>query len=348
MLLFLTSGMAIGQVKSHSHDAEATPALMKAEKWFSAWELVSKKIYGIKTLQPVEFVFFDSTHVYSTSKVSIPNGELVEGPKMFGDTLPWKKAMHHGELTLPDNQVIPIGLMSFASPLDSTRAFFVMPLPDYWEATGVSSKELGLENLMIGVFLHEFSHTQQMRNFGKQLSFYEQNNSFEVDFSDDIIQYIFEDTTTYRARFLVETRQFYLASQAKNKAILKKLAAEGLNMYKSRQKDYFYGEYENLQEIDDFFLTMEGIGQYSMYAWFVHPQGGGLSKEMALAGVRRGRKWWSQEEGLALFLILDRLSNPTKWSASMFGTETVSVVDLIQVEAKKCKVAKGKARHQTP
>jgi len=348
MLLFLTSGMAIGQVKSSSHDAEATPALMKVEKWFAAWELVSKKIYGIKTLQPVEFVFFDSTHVYSTSKVSIPNGELVEGPKMFGDTLPWKKAIHHGELTLPDTQVIPLGLMSFAAPLDGTRAFFVMPLPDYWEASGVSSKELGLENLIIGVFLHEFSHTQQMRNFGKQLSFYEQNNSFEVDFSDDIIQDYFEKDSIYQARFRDETRLFYLASQAKDKASLKKMTTLGLDLLESRQKDYFTGAYSNLQEIDDFFLTMEGIGQYSMYAWFIHPKGGKLSKEKALAGVRRGRKWWSQEEGLALFLILDRLSNPTKWSASMFGTETVSVVDLIQVEAKKCKVAKGKARHQTP
>ncbi len=239
MLLFLTSGMAIGQVKSSSHDAEATPALMKVEKWFAAWELVSKKIYGIKTLQPVEFVFFDSTHVYSTSKVSIPNGELVEGPKMFGDTLPWKKAMHHGELTLPDNQVIPIGLMSFASPLDSTRAFFVMPLPDYWEATGVSSKELGLENLMIGVFLHEFSHTQQMRNFGKQLTFYEQNNSFEVDFSDDIIQYIFEKDSIYQARFRDETRLFYLASQAKDKASFKEIGNTRTEFVQEQAKRLF-------------------------------------------------------------------------------------------------------------
>jgi hypothetical protein len=344
MLLFLTSGMAIGQVKSHSHDTEATPALMKVEKWFAAWELVSKKIYGIKTLQPVEFVFFDSTHVYSTSKVSIPNGELVEGPKMFGDTLPWKKAMHHGELTLPDNQVIPIGLMSFASPLDSTRAFFVMPLPDYWEATGVSSKELGLENLMIGVFLHEFSHTQQMRNFGKQLTFYEQNNSFEVDFSDDIIQEYFEKDSIYQARFRVETRLLYLASKAKDKASVKKFATLGLNFHESRQKIYFTGAYKNLQEIDDFFLTMEGIGQYSMYVWFIHPKGGKLSKEKALAGIWRGGKWWSQDEGLVLFLILARLSKPKKWSELMFGTEMVSVVALIRGKLKHSKAAKDKAR----
>ena len=37
------------------------------------------------------------------------------------------------------------------------------------------------------------------------------------------------------------------------------------------------------------------------------PEGGGLTPADALRGVRRNGRWWSQDEGLALMLVVDRL-----------------------------------------
>jgi hypothetical protein len=104
---------------------------------------------------------------------------------------------------------------------------------------------------------------------------------------------------------------------------------EGLSLMKQRQKEYFKGEYENLNEIDNFFLTMEGLGQYSMFLWLKHPKGGNIKREIAIEGVRRGGKWWSQDEGFALFLILDKLTLPKNWAKDMFGDKTESVTVLI-------------------
>lgn len=311
-------------------------ALKGVEQWFAAWELVCKEVYKIDTLKPVEFVFFDDRYIYSTSVVSIAEGELIDGPELFKKKLDWKRALHNGKITLPDKQVVPVGLMSFASALENgnKNSFFVMPLPEFWKTAGVQSKELGLDNLVTGVFLHEFSHTQQMQNFGKKMSEYEQLYKFETAFSDDIIQDYFEKDSAYNAGFRNETALFYAAAINKNKAKLKALTKQAIEKLILRQKKYFTAGKTHFKEIDDFFLTMEGLGQFTMYAWLIHPKGGNIPADIALKGVRRGGRSWSQEEGLALFLILEKLSKPERWCKLMFGNKTESVIKLIAEKIK--------------
>ena len=330
ILIPVVSCHATGSIDTTSPGKQTDIQLTKAGKWFSAWELVSKKIDRIDTLQPVDFVFYTDSFVYSTSTISIPAGEPVIGPGLLDKKLNWYKAAHNGMLTLPDGQQLPLGLHSFAAPLPGRNAFFVMPLPAFWEKAGVQSEELGLDNLLTGVFLHEFSHSQQMRNFGSSMSEFEKKHRFKSDFTDDLVQACFEKDSVYTNRFREETALFYAAAMTDNNIHRQQWLIKAFQHYHSRQDTYFNGEYEVLKTLDDFFLSMEGLGQYSMYAWLVHPKGGNLSKETALRGVRRGGKWWSQEEGMALFLVLEKLLLPHQGAAAMFGTKTVSVIELIK------------------
>ncbi len=306
--------------------------LHKVDKWFNAWELVSDKIYALNTFYTVEFVFFDDKNIYSTSIVTIPKGQKIDGPKLLGKKLSWKMTQHNGEITLPNNEKVPIGLMSFASPIDSThtKSFFVMPLPSFWKAVGVKSKELGIDKMLTGVFLHEFSHTQQMQNFGARMTAYEKDYSFDAKFSDDIIQDYFINDSTYKKFFREEVALFYKAINEVDTGSQKAIINRALMMLEIRQEKYFTENKKVLAQIDNFFLSMEGAGQYSMYAWLIHRKGGNLSKENSLIGVRRGGKWWSQEEGLALFLVLDKLMETKMWAEHMFGKGVISVVDLIK------------------
>lgn len=305
-------------------------------KWFSAWELISKDVYAINKIEPVEFVFFDDKYVYSTSNVTIPEGEIVNGPKLLRRSFIWKKSPHNGSITLPDKQIVPIGLMSFAAELPGIKnnSFFVMPLPDFWHKASVKSDELGLDNLITGVFLHEFSHSQQMRNFGKQISEFEKNNHFETDISDDIVQDIFGKDSAYIDLYATEIRTFYDAANEKNKAAKNSLVKNGINLLRKRHTVFFTEKYENLKQMDECFLTMEGLGQFTMYKWLTHKRGANLPTEIAVKGVRRGGKQWSQDEGLALFLILEDFSEPKNWAGKMFGIETHSVINLIEQELK--------------
>lgn len=319
-----------GQTRTQKAGSKIDPAMQAVQPWFNAWEMVSRNIYNIDTIRPVEFVFFDAENVYSTSAVTVPTGVRIKGPLLFGKTASWKKSPHTGTLLLPNGQTVPVGLMSFAAPLnkENKKAFFVMPLPGFWKSAGVSSKELGLDKLITGVFLHEFAHSQQTQNFGARMDVFEQDSLFaNLNFSDDIIQDIFEKDSIYNAAFRKETALFYLAAADTGK---KRSAAidSAMKMLEDRQQQYYTGGKTILKQIDDFFLTMEGVGQYTMYAWLVHPRGGNIPAANALPGVRR-KKSWSQDEGFALILLLSRLVEPKQWAPLMFGNKTVSAVELI-------------------
>jgi hypothetical protein len=328
ILIFFTASLSIyGQSKPD--ETKRDSAFNNAtNKWFSAWKLVSKDLYKIEKVRPVEFVFFDDKYVYSTSKITIKKGSIVKGNNLINLKLHWKRELHKDSLTLPDKSVVPINLMTFAAEIPTEgKSFFVMPLPSFWQQTGVSSKELGLENLITGVFIHEFSHSQQMQNFGKRMTAFEKQNNYGIEFSDDIIQNIFEKDTTYLKYYKKEID--FLYGLIKNNSLDKSTVNAGLTLMKKRQNEYFKGKYNNLNEIDNFFLTMEGLGQYSMFLWLKHPKGGNITRERAIEGVRRGGKWWSQDEGFALFLILDKLTIPKNWAKDMFGYKTESVTSLI-------------------
>lgn len=327
LILFSTSLSVYG--KSKTDDQKRDLAFYNAtNKWFSAWKLVSKNFYKIEKVRPVEFVCFDDKYVYSTSTITIKNGSPVIGNNLMNLKFQWKRELHNDSLTLPDKSVVPTNLMSFAAEIPTEgKSFFVIPLPSFWQQAGVTSKELGLENLITGVFIHEFSHSQQMQNFGKKMTAFEKQNNYGIEFSDDIVQNIFSKDTTYLKYYKKEIEFFY--GSIKNNALEKSAVNEGLLLMKKRQNEYFKGEYDNLYEIDNFFLTMEGLGQYSMFLWLKHPKGGNIKREIAIEGVRRGGKWWSQDEGFALFLILDRLTVPKNWARDMFGDKTESVTGLI-------------------
>jgi hypothetical protein len=104
-----------------------------------------------------------------------------------------------------------------------------------------------------------------------------------------------------------------------------------LKLLKTRQSKYLKPEKEVLIEMDDIFLTMEGLGQYMIVAWLTLPEGGNIPLDIAVTAARRGKKWWSQDEGLALFLILKRLTEPD-WANNMFGNDPGTIIELLEKE----------------
>lgn len=332
-LTALTVSLLLGQpVKNKTISVTDNEFRTAISKWFTAWEFVSKKIYGLKNTEAVEFIFFDEKYVYSTSATTILNGERIKGPALFNQSLQWKKALHKDSLTLPDSSKAEVNIMSYAAPLinDKSQSYFVMPLSSFWKKADVKSRDLGFNNLITGVFLHEFSHSQQMKSFGKRMTEFENTNDFGIPFSDNIVQHLFQKDSAYLILFKQELNCFEKAIAEKNSSLKKELIKKGIELLRKRHQQYFTGKYQNLKEIDEFFLTMEGLGQFTMYSWFVHPKGAGLSEELAVKGARRGGRWWSQDEGLLLFLILNQLSPPQQWAYKMFGNNTETVLTLIE------------------
>lgn len=326
---FLLISLLALTLTTHAQQA-GSELVMATDRWFRAWELLSKEVYHLNKFYPVDFVFFDSTNVYSTSPVSAGGQPVLEKQPFMNQLYDWKKAPHNGIITLPDSSKIPVGMMCFAgqNALEK-KPFFVMPLPSFWKSFGVTSAELGLDNLITGVFLHEFSHSQQMQNFGKKITAFEKTADFGVEFTDNIVQDIFESDSSFTHAFRNETTLLYDAVAENDETRHRKILQQALMAMSIRQQQYFRDRYKDLLAMDDFFLTMEGLGQYSMYAWLTHPDGAGLSKNLAIKGVRRGKKQWSQDEGFALFLLLEKYAAPAEWGPAMFETDTTPVKYLL-------------------
>lgn len=301
------------------------------QNWFTAFELVSNDVFHLPAEPAPLMLFFDKTFVYTTSAISAPAGDTINGPSLLGEKLTWKKAEHHGQLILPDGQKVPVGLMTFAAPLKggNRKSFFVMAAPPYWDEAGIESAELGMDKMLTGVFLHEFAHTRQMQGVGARVDQIDSTHTFDMPLSDDIVQNYYKKDSAYVKLFRAEVNTFYRAAFAANEKVARSLAAKALVLLKKRQAKYFSGKKYILKELDNIFLTMEGLGQYSAVAWLIHPQGADMPFEKAVNGFRRKGGQWSQEEGLALFLILNRLSK-TDWANDIFGKKPKTVIALLE------------------
>jgi hypothetical protein len=211
---------------------------------------------------------------------------------------------HDGTAVLPDGAEAPLGPISFAS---GEGGYFAMSLPSVWRAAGVTS-ELGLERLMEGVLLHEMMHIRQTalaaRTLGDAAS---AAGIADDDLNDDIVQARFEGDPDYVAAWSMERDALFAAAAAPDDAQARQLAAEALALMRARRARWFTGDKASFTAMDDVFLTMEGMGQWLIHKYFLSPEGGGLTPADSLRAVRRNQRWWSQDEGLALILVVDRL-----------------------------------------
>ncbi|MCW3462581.1 hypothetical protein [Chitinophaga nivalis] len=307
-----------------------TSAAASIQHWMTAWELVSDHIFHLSPTSAPELLFFDDTYSYTTSATSAPNGTPFKGPAFRGKQLPWRVAPYRDSLILPNATKVPVGLMSFAAPFKNGNGFFVMGTPPYWEKAGIQSQELGLKKMLTGVFLHEFAHTRQFNGIGRLVDSIEQQHAFTtINLTDDIVQDYFKKDSIYVREFQQEVNKFYEAAFTTDNTLFIKLVKEALSLLRQRQAKYFTGEKAVLKPLDDIFLSMEGLGQYTAVRWLIHPRGGNLSFDTAVEGFRRKRNQWSQEEGLAMYLVLNKLA-PPDWEHDIFGSQPRFITDLLE------------------
>jgi hypothetical protein len=237
----------------------------------------------------------------------------------------WAGTPHRGKIRLPDGAEADAVITSFASRVGMRgQRFFVMALPSVWRTNTTINDRLGLT----GVFLHEFSHTRQMDVLQGRFEAAEAIYKMPDDFNDDSIQQHFKGDPAYAASIEQETDLLYRSAQETDPAKSRELARQALELIDARQRRWFVGKDARFKPYDDLFLTMEGFGQWAAYAWLSDPKGGGMAAAAARTKMRGSRRWWSQEEGLALFLAIDRLL--PSWAQRAFGNPPSMGIEMLR------------------
>lgn len=293
------------------------------QPWLDAWQLTSREILRLPDAPAPHIVFFDSTCIYTTYPASAPQAREVEGPALLGKPLRWRASEHGDSLVLPEGRSMPVTLLSFASADRVTGPYFVMAAPSYWRQKGH-----GQEPGLTGVFLHEFAHTRQVRGMAAVIGPIDATWKGERELDDDAVQHRFGKDSVYVKAYLEERDLLHRAALADSLADVRVLAAQALEAMKRRHARWFTGADSVYATLDDTFLSMEGAGQWVAVAWLSHPKGGGMTRAAAVERMLGRGRWWTQDEGLALFLVVDRLL--PGWPALVFGERSFGATELLE------------------
>jgi hypothetical protein len=225
---------------------------------------------------------------------------------LFDEECVWrdgKGRAHAGTIALPDGNEVPAAVMAFAGSHEE-KAFLVMALPAMWRAEKRHRDNPRLDLLIRVVFVHEMTHTRQAGSFGGRIGELEAQHKLE-DLNDDIVQQRFADRDGFKAAFVKERDLLYAIANEPDADRRRALAKEALSAIRERRERYFRGDDSFFAELEEIFLGMEGVANWAGFRAAMHA---GLPRDEAITLMQGSRKWFSQDEGLALFLAIDALT----------------------------------------
>jgi hypothetical protein len=277
----------------------------------TAWGVTARGLPADGAPLPTTYVFFDARCVYEGA-----------APRML------RGRAHGGEVDFPDGNTAEPQVASFAAPYDGgRRVYMTMALPSVWAAGGVTS-ELTLETLMTAVFVHEMTHTRQFAAFNPRLDAMTTRWRLPEDINDDALQERFAEVPEYVAAIETERTLLFEAAAAPDDATARALARQALEAISARRARTAVGADAKYAEIEDVFLSLEGAAQWAAFRWLTDPEGAGYAREVAMPLFRRGGRQWSQDEGLAVYLVIDRLY--PEWIARTFAdAEPATALELL-------------------
>lgn len=300
------------------------------KKWMQAFDLVNARMLHQPNKTLPTMVFFDDSLMYVP--FSAPGDTLRQA-------LEWNIQPHGGALRLPDGKQYRVAMMSFAAEDQARRPFFVMAAPSYWALKRVRSPELGVDNLLTAVFIHEYTHLFQFDGFGAKINAIAPDPLFKkYPLTDDVVQDVFATDSVYARMMQREIAEFYRGCIARTDSLALAHAKRGIEVMHARQQKYHVDSMVVLTTAEQLFLSMEGMGQWTALQWLKHPKGAKLNYNMAVDGIRRKRNKWTQEEGLALFMLLERFGGYS-WIPTMFSNNPPNIVELLEAAIEKRQAA---------
>jgi hypothetical protein len=284
------------------------------DRSMKAWNYASRHISGIGRVKRIQAIIFDDRCVVTSDTAM--NG----GPNR------WSGHLHRGTITLPGGQTLKPQVISFAQA-EASISHFVMSTPSIWRAASKNGKGTTLENLMTAVIMHEATHVAQMPTYGKRIGAIADRYHLPEEWNDDSIQDQFAKDAGFASSIERESKLLLDASEARSRAEAVRLVRSARQMMKARYARWFTGKNAYHADAEPVWLTLEGSGQWMAYRWLVDPNGA----HVPAANVRHGfvnDKWWSQREGFAAFMALERLTG-TAWKTQAFHLGRKDVLQML-------------------
>jgi hypothetical protein len=293
------------------------------------WEKVARQSLRIDPSPLPLVMLFDRGCVWRLSSDAAPEPQWrpIDVTLTFaGAPVRVASASHGGMLTLPSGAAVTVEPRASTALYRNGRdAFFSMAMPSVWQTKTLSAQTRG--EYLQGAFSHEMTHTRILVPINRRVRELARKHDLVYPINDDVVQAQFGKVRGFEAAINRERDALYRAAAEPDPLRRRALATKALDLVRARRARYFTGPTAAYAELESLFLTMEGVGQWAAYQ-VARSRTGGSDAE-ALRLVRDDRKYWSQDEGLAFFLLVDALV--PDWQPRIFAAPMpASPIDLLE------------------
>jgi hypothetical protein len=296
------------------------------------WAAVSQQFLKLDDRTLPWMVLFDASCAWhlSPGPTLDPEARVVPTSLTFyGMPVQVRAKGHSGIVQLPNGAEVPIEVRASTSLYRYGRIpFFAMSMPSVWRADPHYATFARLDDLLEGVISHEMTHTRLLPPINRRIRELGRKFDLPMPLNDDVVQARFGKVTGFERAFKQERELFYRAALAANPVQRRDYTAGALSLARQRRARYFSGANAPYAEIESMFLVLEGAGQWAAYRAVGRNEESDRVDTVAVSLVRDNRKYWSQDEGLALFLLIDAMV--PDWQSKIFTSAPSSPFTLLE------------------
>ena len=311
------------------------PALQKTA---DDWEFTCRNELRIEPGALPWIIFYDSVtawHINPEIALLPEYKRLASIVRFAGIDYPLFQIFHKEKLWVPERDPIDVKTRAAAAmPVsDNKKTFFISPVPSFFHTLAPPDQAVFLDLLLAGLNIHELTHTRQLSFVLPQILDAQKKYKLPESIDDNSIERTFENNEAYKALFFKEKTHLWNAAMASNLDSCKSHLKLALDLVAERQRTFFVNENEGYKKLDEIFLALEGSAMWAQYKTTRKYAPQGQSPEQTLYFMFQYLASWSQEEGLALFLIIDKLV--PGWQVQFFSTELPSPFELLKKKVSK-------------
>ncbi len=290
------------------------------------WNTISNDVLELESRPLPWIVLFDRSCAYHLAPEDqrLPPGaeQLSAGLSFGGQEVPVFSVEHEGGVLLPDGMQIPPTLAASASVYDDkTKPFFVLAMLSVWRGQPEVQGIADVAAFFRGVMAHEMVHTRQLIPIVERIDELKEQYDLPRRLDDDVIQTRFMDRPGYVEDYRRERELFQRSIESGDLQEKARLLSEALSSMRERRARYFTGPDEVYAEIEQLFLAMEGAA-----VWAHMRLAEALPETVHFESD--GNSSWSQDQGLALYRLIDELV--PDWQERSFGRVPEAPIDLLE------------------
>lgn len=305
------------------------------------WAQVSRDFLHIEPTPLPWILLFDTSCVWhlAPDPTFLANATPVTTALYFaGGRVDVRAHPHAGTFVLPSGvELAASRAMATASPYrNGTSAFVVLAMPDVWRLEASYREGSPMDEFLQEMLIYEMTQARQIGVVLRRLEELARTSALPSDVDSDVVQRQLGSVPGFRKAFETERDLFLRAAGETNACTRQNLTVAALSMVRRRHARYFSGSNQVYAELEALFLADQGRARWAAYK-FATARAWSTSNGDLFQFVRGNS--WSQEEGFALFLLLDALV--PGWQAQIFSPAPASPFRLLEEGVERCVTLEG-------